>query len=150
MISGSTLHKRGCRAMLDPRTKESIFPPFEPGSELGWGARGIPPKSHWHYVVVQDPDWDYKTFNFDTDLARGEKIENDTLNATSPDLKAFFSRGGKLLQYHGWSDTVIAPGNSVNYYTRVLDAMRQVTKVDESYRLFMVPGMGHCGDGEGP
>ncbi len=82
---------------VNPRTKELIFLPLEPGSELDWKARGIPPESHWHYVVVQDPDWDYKTFNFDSDLARGEKIEHDILNVSSPDLKAFFARRGKTL-----------------------------------------------------
>jgi feruloyl esterase len=47
--------------------------------------------------------------------------------------------------YHGWSDQLIAPGNSVNYYKAAVEN----SGVD-SIRLFMVPGMAHCGGGEGP
>jgi feruloyl esterase len=139
----------------NPRTKQQIFPALEPGSELGWEARAGPQPSpsaisHWRYVVFKDPNWDYKTFNFDSDVALGDRIENDIINATGPDLKAFFGHGGKLLQYHGWSDPTISPRNSINYYKSVLDTMGSGSKVNESYRLFMVPGMAHCGGGDGP
>src|SRR5579859_901656 len=139
----------------NPRTKQQILPALEPGSELGWTARAGPQPSpsaisHWRYVVFKDPNWDYKTFNFDSDVALGDKIENDIINATSPDLKAFFGHGGKLLQYHGWSDPLISPRNSINYYQSVVDTMGGASKVNESYRLFMVPGMAHCGGGDGP
>jgi feruloyl esterase len=139
----------------NPRTKQQIFPPLEPGSELGWAVKAGPQPnsiaiSHWRYVVFKDPNWDYKTFNFDSDVAQGDRIAKDILNATNPDLKAFFRHGGKLLQYHGWSDPSISPGNSINYYRSVLDTMGGESKVDESYRLFMVPGMGHCVSGDGP
>ena len=52
-----------------------------------------------------------------------------------------FGHGGKLLQYHGWNDTLIAPKNSLNYYTSVADALGGANKVNDSYRLFTVPGM---------
>ena len=65
-------------------------------------------------------------------------------------LKPFLDRGGKLIQYHGWSDPQISPGNSTQYYTRVLEKLGGRGKVDASYRLFMAPGMAHCGGGEGP
>ena len=139
----------------NPRTKEQIFPPLEPGSELGWAAKSGPKPnpvaiSHWRYVVFKDRTWDYRTFDFDSDVARGEHIENDSINAMQLDLKAFFGHGGKLLQYHGWSDPLISPRNSVNYYESVLETMGGASKVNESYRLFMVPGMSHCGRGDGP
>jgi feruloyl esterase len=139
----------------NPRTKQQIFPALEPGSELGWAGKAGPQPlpvaiSHWRYVVFKDPNWDYRTFNFDSDVALGDRVENDIINATDPDLKAFFGHGGKLLQYHGWSDPAISPRNSINYYQSVLNAMGGASKVDESYRLFMVPGMAHCGGGDGP
>jgi feruloyl esterase len=84
--------------------------------------------------VFKDPNWDYKTF--DGDVALGDRIENGNENATDPDLKSFFGRGGKLLQYHGWSDQMIPPRSSINYYNSVLDVMGGVSKADESYLLF--------------
>jgi feruloyl esterase len=101
------------------------------------------------YVVFQDPSWDYKTFNFDSDLARTAKAENGLLNAMNPNLSAFMDRGGKLIQYHGWSDPQIAPSSSVEYYTSVLETLGGAAKVQSSYRLFMVPGMLHCRGGDG-
>jgi len=52
--------------------------------------------------------------------------------------------------YHGWSDPVIVPMVSVNYYNRVVAAMGGADKTRIFVRLFMVPGMGHCGNGTGP
>jgi feruloyl esterase len=138
----------------NPRTGEVIFPPMEPGSELGWtGLAGEQPfgipVDHYRYVVFKDPNWDWMKLNFDSDVALADKIDHGTINATDPNLKAFVSHGGKLLLYHGWNDQLIAPGNTVNYYRSVLDAMGGAAKVNDSIRLFMIPGMGHCSGGEG-
>jgi len=83
--------------------------------------------------------------------AAAEKLDSDRINATDPNLKAFFGHGGRLLHYHGWADQQIAPANSVNYYNSVLDmdTLGGSAKVRDSYRLFMVPGMGHCRGGDG-
>jgi feruloyl esterase len=70
------------------------------------------------------------------------------INATNPDLSKFKAHGGKLLMYHGWGDSLIAPQNAINYHTSVLNKMG--AKQDDWYRLFMVPGMQHCRGGEGP
>ncbi len=75
--------------------------------------------------------------------------ETQARNATDANLKPFFSHGGKLLQYQGWNDNLIPPQNSVNYYNRVADTLGGASKVNDSYRLFMVPGMGHCRGGDG-
>jgi Tannase and feruloyl esterase len=74
------------------------------------------------------------------------------IDAVNPDLSAFRARGGKLLIYHGWNDGgsggAISPENSVNYYSSVL--ARMGPKQEDWLRLFMVPGMAHCGGGPGP
>jgi feruloyl esterase len=63
-------------------------------------------------------------------------------------LQAFKARGGKLILYHGWNDTAISAGNTVNYYSSVLAQMGP--RQDDWVRLFMAPGMQHCGGGPGP
>jgi len=139
----------------NPRTAREIFPGLEPGSELGWGAMGGGPDAfpivadHFKYVVFKDPNWDFKTLNFDSDVELADKLDSGLLNATDPNLKDFFGRRGKLLLYHGWNDQLIAPRNTVNYYNSVLAAMGGPAKATDSIRLFMVPGMAHCAGGEG-
>lgn len=138
----------------NPRTKQSVVPGFEPSSELGWATMGGPQAfglgtDLFKFVVYQNPNWDYKTFDFDTGVAQTAKAENGILNAKDPNLNAFLSRGGKMIQYHGWSDPQIPPESSVNYYKSVLEKIGGSSKVLSNYRLFMVPGMAHCGGGEG-
>ena len=140
----------------NPRTGKELFSSFVPGTELGWGAQAQGPEPNaliadqYKYVVFKDPNWDWKTFNFDTDVERGNRPENLIMNATSPDMKAFFAHGGKLLLYHGWSDPLVPTLNTIQYYTSVVDAMGGPAQASTSVRLFLEPGMGHCGGGEGP
>jgi len=141
-------------SVMNPRTKEEIFPGHEPGSELGWNTMAGPQPMGvgldlFKFVVFKDPNWDYRTFNFDSDAALTAKADNGVMNALDPNLKAFIAHGGKIVQYHGWSDPQISPLSSVRYYNTVLDTLGGASKVTDSYRLFMVPGMAHCGGGEG-
>src|SRR5437762_11405811 len=127
-----------------------------PGSELGWTDLGWTASARatgldeFRFLVFRDPRWDVHQFNFETDIVRAEETDNNTINALDPNLKGFIGRGGKLIQYHGWSDPQISPGNSTQYYRRVLEALDRTSEVQNSYRLFMAPGMGHCGGDEGP
>jgi feruloyl esterase len=138
------------------QTGKQIFPAMERGSELVWGTLAGGPKpialanDYFKYVVFENPDWDFKTLNFGSDVAKGEKRDGGTLSATNPDLRRFFAHGGKLIQYHGWTDQQVMPRNSIDYYNSVVKYIGDAAKTAESYRLFMAPGMGHCGGGEGP
>ena len=141
-------------APTNPRTHQVIFPGFEPGSEMGWRTMAGPQPfglgtDLFKYVVFQDPNWDYKTFDFDKDEARTEQADHGVMNAMNPDLRPFAERGGKLVQYHGWADPQIAPGSSVTYYKNVMEDMGGAAPVQNFYRLFLVPGMAHCGGGDG-
>ena len=140
--------------IVNPRTKRMIFPGLSPGGELAWGTVAGPqplgfPQEIYKFIVFKDAAWDYKTLDLDRDVARAEKAYDGMMDAINPDLTAFFKRGGKLLQYHGWSDQAVAPANSVNYYNSVVAKSGGAARVQQSYRLFMVPGMTHCLGGEG-
>jgi feruloyl esterase len=144
--------------IVNPRTRKAIFPGLSPGSELAWGTVAGPqplafPREIYQFIVFKDPMWDYKTLDLDRDVARAEKAYDGMMDAIDPDLTAFFQRGGKLLQYHGWSDQAVAPANSVDYYNSVVKKVMKKSggagRVQQSYRLFMVPGMTHCVGGEG-
>jgi feruloyl esterase len=140
----------------NPRTARQIFPGLEPGSELGWAAMAGGPQpfgitdDHFKYVVFKDPNWDFRTLDFDRDVELADRLDGGLLNATNPDLRSYFGRGGKLLVFHGWSDQLIAPRNTIEYVTSVERAIGGAEKLKDSARLFMVPGMAHCAGGEGP
>jgi feruloyl esterase len=137
-------------------TGEVIFPSYQPGTELAWGLLIGGPEPYdtaldqFRYMVFDDPKWDWRTFDVDRDMAKADEKLKGLLSAIDPkSLNAFFTRGGKLLTYQGWSDQDISPLASVNFYKSVPSAVGEAT-VSNSMRLFMVPGMGHCGGGEGP
>ena len=131
----------------DPATGALIYPGLEPGSEGQWPIVILTP---WTIgtdnfgLAHGDPDWDAHSFDPVKDLALAETWDPG-IAATDPDLSAFKARGGKLIQYHGWADALIAPENSVNYYESVIASQGGPERTRDFYRLFLVPGMGHCG-----
>jgi feruloyl esterase len=140
---------------VNPRTREQVFPGWERGSEMGFRVTAGPEPEGpavgtFRYAVFQNPEWDWHTLDFDKDIALSDKMGAAQIDAISTDLSPFFTHGGKLLMFHGWADPNVAPRNTVNYYNKVLQTMGGEAKVSDSIRLFMVPGMGHCGGGEGP
>jgi feruloyl esterase len=101
------------------------------------------------YLVFQppQPNYDYKTFDFDKDRALLERW-GKIANADNPDLSAFNKRGGKLIMTYGWADPILQPMMGVNYYEAALK--KNGSKTPDFFRLFMVPGMSHCSGGVGP
>jgi len=143
----------------NPRTGESLYPGLPRGSEFGWdgldripGPATIPPYAPI-FQWVFGPDWDWRQFDFDhQDTLFTQKLAG-MVNATSPDIDTFRARGHKLLIYHGWADWLVAPGESINYYNAVVTRAKAEPAagpaIDQSVRLFMVPGMAHCSGGPG-
>jgi hypothetical protein len=153
----------------NPRTGNQIFPGWPMGTEAvvgGWAPWILPPgiqaafgNSYYGQAVFEESNWDFRTLNFDADVEFGDAKAGSVLNATSPDLRSFRANGGKLIQYHGWGDAAISPLSSIEYYESVRaflgrfpDARRASPNKDpyDFYRLFLVPGMGHCSGGVGP
>jgi hypothetical protein len=139
-----------------------VFPGYLPGAEEGQGGWGLwitgpaPAKSlmaffaigYFSNLVYEKSDWDYKTFDLEPAMKLAEEKTARALNAVDADLKSFKARGGKLVIYHGWEDPAIPAINAVNYYESVMAKMGK-GDTDSFVRLYMVPGMQHCGDGPG-
>ena len=141
----------------------SIFPGYLPGAEDGGGGWGIwitgpaPARSlmaffgigYFSNMVYGHADWSYKSFTVDAGIQDAKDKTASALDAVNPDLSAFLNRGGKLILYHGWDDPAIPALNTVHYYDEV-KAKLGGAKSDSFARLYMVPGMQHCGGGPGP
>ena len=145
----------------NPVTGERIYVGLPRGSEVAWN--GLTPKSDRApydslFKWVFGPDWDWRSFDFNRDVAAVDGKLAATLNATNPDLGAFKARGHKLILFHGWADWLVPPQESINYYRSVLDAQESAAQghhmdrdreTQTFFRLFMVPGMAHCAGGPG-
>ena len=131
---------------------EVVYPPHSPGFETGWRipAPGTPINPLFgdtpRYIAHQDANFDFMSFDLDKDLALALKNAG-FIESNDPDLSKFKARGGKLLLYHGWADPGPAPENTINYYYK---AVEKTGKADDWMRLFLLPGVGHCGGGVGP
>jgi feruloyl esterase len=139
--------KRIYAGAANPRTGQPVFPGLERGSELGWTPNPVGyAVDYFKYIVFKDPDWDPRALNFDSHVALAARSENLVFDATNEDLSRFTARGSKLIMYQGWAEPGIPPRNLVTYYDAV---QRKTRSAKDSVRLFMVPGMGHCGGGNG-
>jgi feruloyl esterase len=153
------------------KSGEQVYPGLAPGTEAvsGWSnwimRDDVNASTQSNYgfnyygeAVFENPKWDYRTMDMERDLEYGEAKVGQHLNSVNPDLRSFRASGGKLIQYHGWGDAAIAAGSSIDWYetvrafmTKYPDARGDASKpIEDFYRLFMVPGMGHCAGGTGP
>ncbi|HYK38108.1 tannase/feruloyl esterase family alpha/beta hydrolase [Alloacidobacterium sp.] len=117
------------------------------GSEQGKSAGAFYVTGYFANMVYGKSDWDFKSANIDDALRLAFEKTGDALDAMNPDLKPFLSHS-KLILYHGWNDPGIAALNTVNYYNSVVETVGGQT-AEQSLRLYMVPGMQHCGGGPG-
>ncbi len=129
------------------------------GWHYGRGVNPSAPGGSANYILheqflryMADPtvrkDVDPLKFDFDrgpASLARARKV----YDATSPDLRRFKSRGGKLLMWHGLSDGQILATSSVGYYEELQKLMGSRAATQDFFRLFLIPGVHHCGGGPG-
>jgi hypothetical protein len=150
----------------------TIFPGFMVGSEAVLPRQNGPATSGWlgliapgeagartadfglaeatmRYLVFQPPqaEWDFLEFDFGRDPKLLERW-GEQANATDTDLREFRARGGKLLITYGWADAILQPLMGVQYYEKAVAANGR--NGTDFMRLFMLPGMAHCGGGLGP
>ena len=147
--------------LTNPRTGALIEAGFSPGGEAvpaNWavwitggsaaqqGVGKLFANQFFADMVFENPQWNPKSFNFDSDMKLTDDKFGDILNSMDTNLRAFKAHGGKLIQYHGWSDAAIPPLGSVEYFESVQKTMGNTKSF---YRLFMVPTMSHCAGGPG-
>ena len=153
--------KKMYEGVKNPRTGDLIFTGWPRGSE-GFGEAASqswrqyvldPPEpmrvGFFRYWLFHDPNWDYRSIDWDRDLAYAEQ-KLPFMAAVDKDLSPFKKHGGKLLMYTGWADPVVPPQDTVAYYDGVVKAMGGLAQTRDFYRFFVAPGMGHCTGGPGP
>ncbi|HEX5110927.1 MAG TPA: tannase/feruloyl esterase family alpha/beta hydrolase [Vicinamibacterales bacterium] len=126
-----------------------------------WTSRGTPLRPQpfaimldwFRYFLTQDPQFDASTVTpaayerlFDQSVEQFGLV----IGTDNPDLTGFRDRSGKAIVWHGWADQLISAEGTADYYTRVQQEMGGAKKTSEFMRLFMAPGVGHCGGGAGP
>jgi feruloyl esterase len=97
------------------------------------------------YIVFSDTTWDYSRYH--GSLAKDAARFGEIGNADDPNISGFTSRKGRLILYHGWADPALNPLATIDYYEKALSAD---SKARDYVRLFMLPGVLHCGGGNGP
>jgi feruloyl esterase len=160
--------KLAYQGAVNPRTGVQLYAGLEPGGEgpqpgnPGWGMlmNGQTPFAISGAVLnglgFENPNWDWKTFDFDRDVELIDQKLFGVLNAVDPDLRDFKNGGGKLIVWHGWNDPGVMPQQTLEYYGDVVEFASKTTGgdgaafTDEYLRLFMLPGVGHCRGGAGP
>ena len=155
------------KAMYEGRKDRSgkvVFPGYSPGAEAingSWNAwitgpasdtnqRALGPSfssNAFKYFGFQDPNFDYLKMDMGGQYETARKKMAAVIDSDSPNLSAFKKRGGKLIQYHGWNDPAIPPRSSILYYE---DVRKTMGDTSDFYKLYLVPGMLHCGQGVGP
>jgi len=154
---------------INPRTGERILAGRTLGSEAASGqnpitieaaSRPIDLNTFAPYWVF-GKDFDWRTFDFDHDVDIIDEELAARLNANTADLEEFKSHGGKLFLWHGFADPTIATLNTIAYYERLIASQRPsrghgrgeqkegLRRTQEFARLFLAPGVGHCGGGTG-
>ena len=104
------------------------------------------------YFVTQDPAFDWTTITpagYEQIWDQSYEQFNAVIGTDNPDLTAFRDRGGKMVLWHGWADQLIVAGGTLDYFTRVQHHQGGPAKAAQFVRLFMAPGVAHCGGGPG-
>jgi hypothetical protein len=106
--------------------------------------------------VYQSKNWSFHGFDLDKGRADAERVVGRIMNADDMSFAGFKARGGKFIAYAGMADSIVTPLSSVRSYQAVAAAQGHATdpttlaRTQQFYRLFLAPGVGHCGGGAGP
>ncbi len=106
-------------------------------------------RAMWADGAHQDVDWDEDSFDRTADLALANRVMPE-LRADRTSIEPFIRLGNRAILYQGWADPSTNAGPTVDYFTALARDNGGAARLADSVRLFMVPGMYHCGGGPGP
>ena len=151
---------------INPRTAERIHAGRVRGSENNNGLPAslgsVPGSTNALIYWVFGNDFDWRNFDFDRDMDTVDDQLAATSNANTADLEEFKSHGGKLILTHGFADPLVPTLNTVSYYERLIasqardgrhdgdERSERLRRAQQFARLFLLPGVAHCGGGPGP
>ena len=144
---------------VNPRTHQKLYPGLYPGGEVGWtrggvinrtDSSGVSSNDFFRFALFKNPEWKFRTFDFDREAQAADEKFAGAMNATDPNLEEFRKLGHKLVYYHGADDPLVPAQNGVDYYETVVKAQKGLDKAQMFYRVFLVPGLYHCSGGPGP
>ena len=136
--------------MADGNSGWTMFVPATPGAAT-YAARlgasfvrwiGLPPRGG-------GPNWDWKTFNVDTDWDIVRSNWGQACDSVDADLRAFKVKGKKMIDYHGWSDALCWSFRAADYYDQVVKTIGSLDETRKFFKLYMIPGMTHFPGGRG-
>lgn len=102
--------------------------------------------SMFKYLVFNDSAWDYSKYDF-TDFFKETRYASAYLDATQTDYTSFKKLRRKMIMYHGWDDPALSAFRTISYYE---DVEKKDKNIQSYIRLFLLPGVLHCGGGPGP
>jgi feruloyl esterase len=136
-------------------------PPSDPKSAKPWGEAPLPANWSLAQNILMKLGYYDAGKDMNNSIESNGVVKTEALNlvytrlaADVPDdpsaFGAFFTKGGKLLIYHGYDDLIISPYSSIWFYEDLAQENGGYEKLQQNARLFMVPGMQHCVLGAGP
>src|SRR5215472_14794993 len=151
---------------INPRTGERIHAGRVRGSESNSGLpaslASVPGSTNTLIYWVFGNDFDWRGFDFDRDMDLVDEELAARSNANKADLEEFRSHAGKLILTHGFADPLVPTLNTIAYYERLIARQRRdgrhdgdkrnerLRRTQQFARLFLLPGVAHCGGGSGP
>lgn len=149
------------RAVYEPLVidQKTVYPGFPLGLEAEQGAwdawiagTNQTPSLHYmfstnmyKYLVFNNPDWDYTKYDFKK-YFQETQFASSFLDATSVDYSEFKKRNGKMIMYHGWNDFALSANITIEHFEA---ALKQDKDLNSFIRLYLLPGVLHCGGGTG-
>jgi hypothetical protein len=149
--------KKAYEPLYDSKGR-NVYPGFDLGANTGVFSNNQVNGSNLGYRLVDDfwigavyNDTSFRSQDFEVaDMDFAVELNPGGIAFNDPDLSGFYKRGGKVLAYHGSSDVTVTSALSLDYFGRVRAALNlNVEEMLSFYRLFLVPGMGHCSGGVG-